>query len=173
MRVCSVEPKRLATCTLSAPVAHSSMRRARKTIRFSRCQLSAYVVIPAAGACTAATPFFEESIYFFRRTSKSAAVRSELKPSGGINETAAQDRERKRLCGPAEGFATGFFMTLGSRSSSQPGGRKRTRLKRPARNVTPIHRSHTAVMRALTTDFTCSPSLHPTRKQLLTSLSGD
>jgi hypothetical protein len=118
MRVCSVVPKRLATCTLSAPVAHSSMRRARKTIRFSRCQLSAYVLIPAAGACTAATQFFEESIYFFRRTSTSAAVRSELKPSGGINETAAQDRERKRLCGPEEGVAAGFFMTLGSRSSS-------------------------------------------------------
>ena len=118
VRVYSVEPRRLATCTLSALVAHSSMRRARKTIRFSRCQLSAYVVIPAAGACTAATPFFKESISSFRRTSKSAAVHSELKPSGGINETAAQDRERKRLCGPEEGVAAGFLVTLESRSST-------------------------------------------------------
>jgi hypothetical protein len=31
--VCSVVPKRLATRTLSAPVAHSRMRHARKTIR--------------------------------------------------------------------------------------------------------------------------------------------
>src|SRR5271165_6252511 len=33
-------------------------------------------------------------------------------PSGGINQTAAQDRGRKSLCGPEEGVAAGLFMTL-------------------------------------------------------------
>ena len=33
--VCWLVPKVLATCTLSAPVAHARIRRARKTIRFS------------------------------------------------------------------------------------------------------------------------------------------
>jgi hypothetical protein len=93
--------------------------------------------------------------------STSAAVRSELKPSGGINETAAQDRELKRLCEPEEGVAAGFLMTLASRSSIELGGSKRTWLKRPARNVTPIHRWHSAVIRALTTDFTCPPPFTP------------
>jgi Pectate lyase superfamily protein len=54
--VCSLVPKRLATCTLFAPVAHSRTRRARKTIRLS--PVPALAIRSNSGRCTVVSSKF-------------------------------------------------------------------------------------------------------------------